>query len=73
MEPVTTQSPVTASRPRVIGMLIVAALLAWGLVASLFAVDVTEYCLVTRFGAVVQVVREPGLQIKAPFDSVVRL
>jgi membrane protease subunit HflC len=54
-------------------VLIVVALAAWTLVASLFAVDVTEYALVTRFGGVVRVVREPGLHLKAPFDRVVRL
>jgi membrane protease subunit HflC len=77
MADVTRQSPVRVSqapsRPRVAGILIVTALVAWSLIASLFAVDVTEDCLVTRFGAVVRVVREPGLHVKAPFDSVVRL
>ena len=47
------------------------ALLAWALVACFFALDVTEFGLVTRFGMVVKVVREPGLHMKAPFDTVV--
>jgi modulator of FtsH protease HflC len=48
-------------------------LLAGLLFASLFTVDVTEYALVTRFGAVTQVLDQPGLHVKAPFDAVVRL
>ena len=62
-----------ALRPRKIVMLIAIALLAWALVACFFAVEVTEFGLVTRFGKVVQVVREPGLHMKAPFDAVVSL
>lgn len=50
-----------------------AALALWALAGSLFIVDVTEYGLVTRFGDVVRVVTQPGLHVKAPFDSVVRL
>ena len=53
--------------------LVAVALLAWVLVACFFAVDVTEFGLVTRFGSVVRVVHEPGLHIKAPFDIVVSL
>jgi membrane protease subunit HflC len=49
------------------------ALALWVLGGSLFIVDVTEHALVTRFGDVVRVVKEPGLYMKAPFDSVVRL
>jgi len=49
------------------------ALAAWALVGAFFAVDVTEYALVTRFGRVVRVVSEPGLHVTAPFDRVVRL
>jgi modulator of FtsH protease HflC len=63
----------TALRPRMIVALIAIALLAWALVACFFAVDVTEFGLVTRFGRVVRVLHEPGLDIKAPFDAVVRL
>ena len=54
-------------------LMIVPVGLVWALVASLFAVDVKEYGLVTRFGNVVREVSEPGLHIKAPFDAVVRL
>src|SRR5262249_13965173 len=46
---------------------------AWAVTSSLFAVDVTEYGLVTRFGRLVRVVAEPGLYMTAPFDRVVRL
>src|SRR5437879_12137955 len=50
-----------------------AALTAWALVSSFFALDVTEYGLITRFGRVVRVLAEPGLHVVAPFDRVVRL
>jgi membrane protease subunit HflC len=50
-----------------------AALLIWALLSTLFALDVTQYGLVTRFGRVVRVVDEPGLHVKAPLDRVVRL
>jgi len=43
------------------------------LVNSVFIVDVTEYGLVARFGKVVRVLAQPGLYVKAPFDSVIRL
>jgi len=62
-----------ALRPRMAVTLVAIALLAWALVACFFAVDVTEFGLVTRFGSVVRVVHEPGLHIKAPFDTVVSL
>jgi membrane protease subunit HflC len=61
------------ARSRLVVMLLAISLLAWTLLASLFAVDVTEYGVVTRFGAVLRVVHEPGLHIKAPFDTVLRL
>src|SRR5215813_3935766 len=50
-----------------------AVLVVCALASSFFALDVTEYGLVTRFGRVVRVVAEPGLHIVAPFDRVVRL
>src|SRR5437763_15014251 len=50
-----------------------AALAVWALVSSFFALDITEYGLVTRFGRVVRVLAEPGLLVVAPFDRVVRL
>jgi membrane protease subunit HflC len=50
-----------------------AALAVWALVSSFFALDVTEFGLVTRFGRVVRVLAEPGLHVVAPFDRVVRL
>jgi membrane protease subunit HflC len=56
---------------RVAAALVVAALAVWALIASLFVVDVTQYALVSRFGAVLRVVNEPGLHVKAPFDAIV--
>src|SRR5262245_13441948 len=61
------------SKMRVALLLGVAALALWASIDSLFIVDVTEYGLVTRFGSVVRVLKEPGLYVKAPFDTVVRL
>jgi len=52
---------------------LVAVLTLWAVVSSFFALDVTEYGLVTRFGRVVRVVAEPGLHGVSPFDRVVRL
>jgi membrane protease subunit HflC len=43
------------------------------LLSSLFTVDVTEFGVVTRFGAPVRVVSVAGLHVKAPFDAVVAL
>ncbi|HXF16164.1 MAG TPA: protease modulator HflC [Burkholderiales bacterium] len=51
----------------------VMAIAVWAALSSLFVVDVTQYALVTRFGAVLRVLDEPGLQVKAPFDSIVTL
>lgn len=39
----------------------------------LFTVDQTQHVVVTRFGEVQRVVSEPGLNFKAPVDSVTRL
>src|SRR5438445_3393583 len=50
-----------------------AAFAVWALVSSFFALDITEYGLVTRFGRVIRVLAEPGLHVVAPFDRVVRL
>jgi len=52
---------------------LMAAFAIWALVSSFFALDITEYGLVTRFGRVVSVLAEPGLHVVAPFDRVVRL
>jgi modulator of FtsH protease HflC len=38
----------------------------------LFTVDTAEYAVVTQFGAPVQVLREPGLGFKLPYQSVDR-
>jgi membrane protease subunit HflC len=61
------------ARRRRIAVLIAAGLLVWALIACFFAVDVTEHAVVTRFGRVLRVLGEPGLHVKAPFDSVVRI
>jgi membrane protease subunit HflC len=45
----------------------------WALIDSCFAVDVTEYGVVTRFGRVLRVISAPGLNLKVPFDSIVRV
>jgi modulator of FtsH protease HflC len=52
---------------------LMAAFAVWALISSFFALDITEYGLVTRFGRVVRVLAEPGLHVVAPFDRVVRL
>jgi membrane protease subunit HflC len=50
-----------------------AACAVWVLIASCFALDVTEYGVVTRFGRVLRVASVPGLHLKMPFDTVVRV
>jgi membrane protease subunit HflC len=52
---------------------VAAVLTIWALISSFFALDVTEYGLVTRFGRVIRVLAEPGLHVIAPFDRVARL
>jgi modulator of FtsH protease HflC len=49
------------------------ALMVWALVASFFALDITEYGVVTRFGRVIRILAAPGLHVAAPLDRVVRL
>jgi modulator of FtsH protease HflC len=46
---------------------------AWCVAGMFFTVDVTQFALVTRFGRIVHIVREPGLHLKAPVDRVTRL
>lgn len=58
---------------RAVLTLAVALFGAWSLSGIFFTVDVTQFALVSRFGRIVQVVREPGLHVKAPVDSVIRL
>lgn len=50
-------------------------LLALALDSSFFVVDVTDYGVVTRFGRVTRIIKEPGLQVKlpSPFERVLRL
>ncbi len=60
-------------RFRVVLLLLGLAFVTAMFIASFSSVDVTEYGLITRFGAIVRVVAEPGLHLKAPFDRVVRL
>jgi membrane protease subunit HflC len=50
-----------------------AACSLYALIASCFAVDVTEYGVVMRFGRVLRVISAPGLHLKTPFDSVIRI
>ena len=58
--------------PRTLALVgaVVTALAVW---SCFVVIDVTEYGLVLRFGRVVRVVREPGLYLKGPLDTVVRL
>jgi modulator of FtsH protease HflC len=62
-------------RPALVRTLVIlgAACGLWALIASCFAVDVTEYAVVTRFGRVLSVISAPGLYFKVPFDSVVQV
>jgi membrane protease subunit HflC len=53
------------------GILIILGLAAIILYASLFTVYQTQQAVVLRFGAVRQVITDPGLYIKAPFIDVV--
>lgn len=53
------------------GILIVLGLAAVLLYSSLFTVHQTQQAVVLRFGAVRQVITDPGLYIKAPFIDVV--
>ena len=50
-------------------VLVAAAGVALGLMCF-FSVDTAEYAVVTQFGRPVQVVTEPGLGIKLPYQSV---
>jgi membrane protease subunit HflC len=52
--------------PAAIAVLVLSAL------ASLFTLDITEHGMVTRFGRIVQLVEEPGLGFKLPFERVQR-
>lgn len=53
------------------GLLIVLGLVALITYASLFTVHQTQQAVVLRFGAVRQVITDPGLYMKAPFIDVV--
>ena len=48
--------------PTAIAVLVLSAL------ASLFTLDITEHGIVTRLGRIVQLVEEPGLGFKLPFE-----
>jgi membrane protease subunit HflC len=58
---------------RLVAILLGAGLALWALIGSCFTVDVTEYAVVTRFSRITRVSAKPGLHMKAPFDSLVRL
>jgi membrane protease subunit HflC len=49
---------------------VVTALAIW---SCFVVIDVTEYGVILKFGRVVRVVREPGLYLKGPLETVVRL
>jgi membrane protease subunit HflC len=49
---------------------VVTALAIW---SCFVVIDVSEYGVILKFGRVVRVVREPGLYLKGPLDTVVRL
>jgi modulator of FtsH protease HflC len=53
------------------GLLILLGVVALVLYASLFTVHQTQQAVVLRFGAVRQVISDPGLYMKAPFIDVV--
>lgn len=71
MESANGSVPAFTLRLRSAAALVVIAVPLWALIASLFVVDVTQYALVSRFGAVLRVINEPGLYVKAPFDTIV--
>src|SRR6185437_4323857 len=60
---------------RRIWIVLLLLLIAAGLAAanSVFLVDQTSQAIVERFGRPVRVVRDPGLALKAPWDTLVRL
>lgn len=60
------------ARPRTLALL-AAAVVALGVWSCLVVVDVAEYGLVLRFGRLVRAIGEPGLYLKSPIDTVVRL
>jgi modulator of FtsH protease HflC len=72
-EPASKRSAHPRGAGRVTSAALVAVVLLWAVGASMFAVDVTEYGVVERFGAIVKVVPAAGLHFKLPFDRVVRV
>ena len=74
MEAANDRMPASTLRwRRMAAAMVVIALPVWALIASLFVVDVTQYALVSRFGAVLRLIDEPGLHVKAPFDAIVNV
>jgi membrane protease subunit HflC len=57
---------------RVVTPAAIVVLLLVSVLASLFTLDFTEHGMVTRFGRIVQLVEEPGLDFKLPFERVQR-
>lgn len=58
-----------------IGIILIVVIVVAGIVASqaLFVVDQTQYGVVTRFGEIQRIIRQPGLQSKMPvMESVTR-
>ncbi|SVE61774.1 uncharacterized protein METZ01_LOCUS514628, partial [marine metagenome] len=51
-----------------LGIILIVVIVLGGIVASqaLFVVDQTQYGVVTRFGEIQRIVKQPGLQTKMP-------
>ncbi|HUV32175.1 MAG TPA: protease modulator HflC [Devosiaceae bacterium] len=58
------------SRTSIIGVLIVVVLGLYTLFSSIFVVNEREQAIVTRFGEIARIEREPGLYFKVPTDIV---
>jgi membrane protease subunit HflC len=71
-EQATTSGGSSILRRRTL-LAVIAAVAVWTVASSFFALDITEYGVVTRFGRIVHVVAEPGLHVALPLDRVVRL
>ena len=61
---------IASARARRLALLALLALAALGVQLSFFRVETGEYAVVTEFGDPVQVVTQPGLGIKYPYQSV---
>ena len=59
-------------RVRTVGLATVGGLVAILIPLSFFTVDTSEYAIVTQFGDPVQVITNPGLGLKYPYQSVTK-